>query len=513
MGRGEAPIEGRRGRFVLAVILSLGAMATLPASSLADTYLPTRTDDPAPGACAPSDCSLREAISAANTNAGADIIRLQSGLVYGLQLRGRNDDANATGDLDVNRSPIELSDELTITSTGSELATIDANHLDRTIDAAGVLTLSRIRIREGLATSSAGGGIFWGCCGKLTIAHSEIVDNALSSAGSDGGGIYAFTDTSGHISISDSLIARNSAPSAGGGLVTDGAAVSVSASTIAENQAGFGGGVATSASSSAPIALVDSHVLNNISTGPGGGILNWGVNTAVTVNRSLIFGNSAGPDAYNAAGGGIATISNDGAANTTVVSNSTISYNSSTLNGGGIVNHSIGGTVTLRMTNSTVAHNEAADYGGGIDSFANTGRANVSLNAATVAYNDANSNGDGVGQGGGLQHGTAGGFSVVNSLIARNTAITGPDCAGFAFTSGGHNLRSASAACTGFTASGDFVRTNPLIGDLADNGGPTETIALLDKSPAIGAGGTDTPDRDQRGVLRDPSPDIGAYEK
>ncbi len=181
-------MDRRRNRCGLAVILSLGALAALPATSFANTYVPTRTDDPAPGACAPSDCSLREAISAANANAGADVIRLQSGQVYVLQRVGRNEDANATGDLDINRDPIELSDELTITTTGNGLATIDANGRDRVIDAAGTLTLSRIRIRDGLATSYAGGGIVWACCGKLTISHSEIVDNTLSSAASYGEG-------------------------------------------------------------------------------------------------------------------------------------------------------------------------------------------------------------------------------------------------------------------------------------------------------------------------------------
>ncbi len=234
------------------------------------------------------------------------------------------------------------------------------------------------------------------------------------------------------------MIARNSSASSGGGLVASGATVSISGSTIAENQGEFGGGMATSASTPGPITLLGSRVLNNISDGPGGGILNWGPNSKVTVNRSLIFGNTAQPDAYNAAGGGIATLSGDGEPTTTVVNNSTVSYNSSTLNGGGVVNHSIGGTATLRMTNSTVAHNEAADFGGGIDSFASGGRANVFLNAVTVAYNDANSNGDGVSQGGGLQHGdSAGTFSVDNSLIAQNTAIAGPDCAGYPFASVG----------------------------------------------------------------------------
>ena len=111
----------------LAVILSLGALAALPATSLANTYAPTRTDDPAPGACAPSDCSLRGDLGSQRQR-GADVIRLQSGQVYGLQHAGQAmRTPTRTGDLDINREPHRLSDELTITTTGGGLATINAN--------------------------------------------------------------------------------------------------------------------------------------------------------------------------------------------------------------------------------------------------------------------------------------------------------------------------------------------------------------------------------------------------
>jgi hypothetical protein len=60
--------------------------------------------------------------------------------------------------------------------------------------------------------------------------------------------------------------------------------------------------------------------------------------------------------------------------------------------------------------------------------------------------------------------------------------------------------------------------TNPLLGPLSNNGGPTLTMPLLDNSPAINAADP-TPELtspvDQRGVTRPqgPAPDIGAYEK
>ena len=88
--------------------------------------------------------------------------------------------------------------------------------------------------------------------------------------------------------------------------------------------------------------------------------------------------------------------------------------------------------------------------------------------------------------------------------------------------SGGHNI-SSGASCTEFIQPGDQQNTDPLLGLLADNGGPTPTLALLPGSPAIDAGSCPTRTRDQRGLPRpvdDPGApnvtdacDVGAYEK
>ncbi len=57
-----------------------------------------------------------------------------------------------------------------------------------------------------------------------------------------------------------------------------------------------------------------------------------------------------------------------------------------------------------------------------------------------------------------------------------------------------------------------IVFADPMLGDLADNGGPTPTIALAETSPALSAG-ADCPDRDQRGEPRDTDIcDVGAFE-
>jgi hypothetical protein len=83
-----------------------------------------------------------------------------------------------------------------------------------------------------------------------------------------------------------------------------------------------------------------------------------------------------------------------------------------------------------------------------------------------------------------------------------------------AITSGGHNLSSDSTC--GFTAGGDLQNTNPLLGPLATNGGPTPTYALLPGSPAFDTGpNTGCPATDQRGITRPQGIrcDIGAFER
>jgi hypothetical protein len=121
------------------------------------------------------------------------------------------------------------------------------------------------------------------------------------------------------------------------------------------------------------------------------------------------------------------------------------------------------------------------------------------------------------GFGGGLYNsGTA---TLTNTIIAGNTAASGPDVFTSApVTSLGYNLIGATDGSSGWIAS-DLMGTNvqpldPVLGPLANYGGPTQTMILLPGSPAIDAGisGTGIPTTDQRGVSRVNGVDIGAYE-
>jgi hypothetical protein len=145
-----------------------------------------------------------------------------------------------------------------------------------------------------------------------------------------------------------------------------------------------------------------------------------------------------------------------------------------------------------------------------------------------VAFNTAGSSGSG--KGGGLYIGSEVTLTVRNSLIAANGDFNGPafanDCAGPVRTLG-YNLIGDGTLCTGITngVNGDRVGTalNPIdarLGPLQDNGGPTQTDALLAGSPAINAanplGCLDAEGNllptDQRGFPRVGRCDIGAFE-
>ena len=226
----------------------------------------------------------------------------------------------------------------------------------------------------------------------------------------------------------------------------------------------------------------------------GGGILNMG---NLTLADSAVSNNSA----FVWSGGGI---SNSGSLSTLTLVNSTVSGNTSEKDGGGIFS---GGT--LNLTNSTVSNNTVFEStGGGI---ANTG--NMKLVNTTITANDD------AGGAGGVEN-SGGSMDMVNTIIASNPTASSPDCSGGTITSLGNNLIGNGSGCSFVALTGDLVGTvgapiDPLLGPLQNNGGSTDTHALLFGSQAIdGANDAAAPAADQRGVLRPQggASDIGSYE-
>lgn len=250
-------------------------------------------------------------------------------------------------------------------------------------------------------------------------------------------------------------------------------------------------------------ALLSGLTVRNGKMDMGGGVATDGV---VTISECVIRDNEAvGAYWFWANGGGIATFGGAALIDRTTVSNNDAS---------GILN--LGGILTIQ--NSTISGNRGRDAhgGGGLLHFSSNGNRTIII-SSTFADNVA------VWDRG---HAIADAFSppgsitVRNSILANPPGVTGDTCYGVSQASQGHNV--ASDGSCFLTGPGDLSNVTPLLGALAQNGGPTPTHALLAGSPAIdgvpaaacldAAGAPLTVD--QRGALRPAGNacDIGAFE-
>jgi predicted outer membrane repeat protein len=257
--------------------------------------------------------------------------------------------------------------------------------------------------------------------------------------------------------------------------IASGKTVTISGLTITNGFADFGGGISNNG---ATLTLSKCTVSGNtarllVSGGRGGGIYNAG-SALLTVDNSTISGNSA-----DFTGGGIYN-GTPGLSDTLTVTNSTISGNSA-INGGGIGNEAgTSGAVTLIISKTTFSGNSASTCGGAI-------------------YNDAFQNPFAL-------------VTIGNTVLNASASGANICNTGGTVTSLGYNLSSDDGG--GYlTATGDQINTDPKLGPLQDNGGPSFTHLPLSGSPAIDAG---APEFDQRGpgFLRvvNNRIDIGAVE-
>ena len=378
-------------------------------------------------------------------------------------------------------------------------------------------------IVSGNYSYSDGAGISSQYAGDISIKDSQVANNKVTEAGYHGGGIYG---ANGDITITGSTISGNESKGDGGGVYSYKGSLTISNTTITGNNAEYGGGGVFNYEGDLTIAS-SVFTNNHANYGSGGGIGND--RGRLTISGTRITDNQAVGD-----GGGVAT-----STGLVDVSESLIASNTATIDGGGIAS-AIG---VVLVTNSTISGNTSTGRGGGIQADA----ASVRLVHVTLAFNDAGSAGGGIGV---VDDSTSESLLLYNTILASNTAVTGPDL--YVPNDPGtvldiqsslisNNTDSTLTASAG-DANGNVIGSaaSPVdakLSALANNGGATNTHDLSYSSPATDAanlalsvyfgpdgnvgGGDDLAlTTDQRGGLYTRNafglaagPDMGALEK
>jgi Domain of unknown function (DUF4347)/RTX calcium-binding nonapeptide repeat (4 copies) len=504
------------------VTLAVDESTRLTYQGVLATFTVTTDEDQDGGDTEGSDLALREAINAANNTVGPDVIDFDS----------------SVSNINLTIGELKITDSVTIKGLGADSLTIDGGNQnfpvfsigDRDVNAGinvnidgltitggnnaesggGISNLENLNLSNsvvsGNTSSKDGGGIF-NYIGTTTISNSEISGNSADY----GGGVSNYF---GATTVTNSTISGNTANNDGGGVYNYVGALLVATTEISDNSANVGGGVNNYGGAT---VVIGSTISGNTASIDGGGVYNYKGETSISystisdnsgdfgggvasdsaqsntsISSSTISGNTAN------IGGGVSNYEGNVA-----ITNSTLSGNAANVEGGGVSNY-FGAT---NITNSTISGNTAED-GGGVNNF----NGETSILSSTISGNSAN-NGSGINN----YYAQTG---LTSSIVAGNN--DSQDVAGNFFASGGSNLignGDGSSFIDG--VNNDLVGTtdnpiDPVLEELQDNGGFTQTQQPLFGSPAIDASNNTSLPTDQRGFgFNRPggkASDIGAFE-
>jgi hypothetical protein len=298
----------------------------------------------------------------------------------------------------------------------------------------------------------AGGGIT-----ELEIIHSNFENNTST----DGGGAVQIFRAE-NVTVIDSTFTNNQGHEGGALYAQNANDFTMVSSTFTGNSASRAGGAVMLSNISGVTTITDTTIDSNHADGSGGGISTSiqagnGASGIININNSTLSNNTS-----DASGAGLAFFNSDGSVAT--INNSTITGNAAAIAGGGVA---VGRDFSLNLNQSTISANSAAgiylnDGGGGISIYDELSV--VTMSGTIVSGNTSAVVGAadfGLYQYDGSETGS---FTATNSLIGEvDSRIT---------ANGTNNV----------------TTTNPLLGALANNGGPTKTMAPLAGSPAIDAG-------------------------
>ena len=374
--------------------------------------------------------------------------------------------------------------------------------------------------------------------GKVSSSGSTYNVTSLADDGSVGTLRWAITNaTSGsdiiNLTVTGTIVLTSTLPSISNSVTINGLGATID--SISGNNAFSGLNIISPAVVAITgLSLVNCKANSNLNNGDGGaiystgtltvtnctflnnGAASWGSGAAIYATGTLIVTNCTflnnWADVYNSAGGAISagslivtncTFQGNGAGSGGAIDGGSGSIISSTFKGN--VARAAGGAIycsNMTIKNSTITGTET-----GLNASESIYCTNTTIINCTIVGN-----------------GNAGigcnNCTIGSSIIAGNSGDYPDEDVGGAVSSLGYNLVGSGKGNTGFTAIGDQVGTsaspiNPLVDTLANNGGPTRTMALLPGSPAIDAGGNSCPtSTDQRGIARPQGQacDIGAFE-
>lgn len=354
------------------------------------------------------------------------------------------------------KSPLPaIASTMTVLGPGASKLIVDGRSLYRPffVDARdGVVTISGLTLQNGRDNDRIGGGAIWS---DTELAVSDCVLATNTAVGTNHGGGAAMNW--GKATFSNCVFQNNTATAGAtdGGAVSSYGQLNIANCEFSGNAAkAFGG---TGGAVSCPIGslkIVDSSFVSNQAAGHGGAITVWSGSTA-TVSGCVFSGNTASGTA------------------------------------GAILNDSV-----LDLTNCTLVANGTAS--GDIGAIQNSLGSNATITNCTLAQNN------GV---------VTGGISNEGQTILKNCVLWGNSGKAVTLLTGAVTATYCDIT-GGFTGTGN-IDADPLFATAgpADNGGPTQTVALQAGSPCYGAGtATGAPATDQRGFTRPSPPSIGAFD-
>jgi hypothetical protein len=455
-----------------------------------------------------------------------------------------------------------LNKALTISGQGAAGTVVRAGGSFRVFEIinAGGVAISGVTIRDGnvVESSGAGAGIL-SVETKLTLRGDVITHNTVNSNGAtgvaggspEGAGVLA---VNGSLDLEETRVTENTASAVGGsgkeGGTVDGVGVlavcptTIVKSTISGNTADARGGQGPSNASQkggrvegvglfaiGATTITESSISGNTATATGGpgaaggaasgvGILAIG---RLTITNSTVDGNTAdarggqGSSSASQAGGevnGVGILAVQSKTPPSSFIDSTLSRNfgdasggpggeAGEANGGGILE--VSAETPVSFSNVTIASNTVRLQGTGGGELEGGGvlgvvsSATISFVGATIANNGGELSATGAGEGGNVLG--VGKTSFGDSIVSGGFGPAGTEnCLLTEGTSLGFNIDSRDQC--GFHAPGDKVNTDPLLGLLQSNGGPTQTMLPAPNSPAVDQGTTFGLATDQRGVTR-----------